>query len=365
MPAPDQALAAVLQEDGRVMPFQEEDDSFGESVGGDEEDEAAPPRVLLALDRLALAEDSLADGLIRLLSTAEPAQESWAEGADKHTAPLLEAAAQSGLVLHTGGEAARSEPVGAVRAARERGLRATMAAASASSLSRLGDEQAVLLRELLSSGERDEEGSLALDLLAVVDAPTLDVETAATLVESLADGTRLILSGDPGELWSTGPGRVFADLLAAKAAPVVASRQPDFGPIGELVSGIGIGELQQVEAPDKEVVLVTARDAAEAAHRAVQLVTDSIPRALGIPSDQVRVVTHAHAGPAGTRALNAALKARLAPGPGQFGGFDVGDLVLDGARARRSRPRVRRASRCPPAAPCLRRRPRRCATAGR
>jgi ATP-dependent exoDNAse (exonuclease V) alpha subunit len=147
------------------------------------------------------------------------------------------------------------------------------------------------------------------------------------LVESLPDGARLLLSGDPAVLWSAGPGRVFADLLAARACPQIASRTPDPGPIGELVSGIGIGELNQVDAPGKEIVIVPVRDAGEAVHRTVQLVADSVPRAIGVPAEQTVVITPGHGGAAGTRALNAALKERLNPGPGRFGGFDPGDRI--------------------------------------
>ena len=60
----------------------------------------------------------------------------------------------------------------------------------------------------------------------------------------------------------------------------------------------------------------------------VQLVTDSIPRALGIPADDVQVVTPVHKGPAGTLELNRALKAMLNPGSGTVCGFDVGDRVV-------------------------------------
>ena len=97
--------------------------------------------------------------------------------------------------------------------------------------------------------DRDADGALAVDLLVVLDAPQLDVETAAMLVESLPDGARLVLSGDPGVLWSAGPGRVFADLLAARVCPQVASRTPDPGPIGELVSGIGVGRAEPGRGP--------------------------------------------------------------------------------------------------------------------
>ncbi|MCF6522549.1 AAA family ATPase, partial [Streptomyces sp. JJ36] len=174
---------------------------------------------------------------------------------------------------------------------------------------------------------RAPDGSWEVDLLVVCDAPQLDVEAAAALVESVPDGARLVLSGDPRVLPPVGPGLVFGDVLAARVCPRVDSRVPDPGPLGELVSGVGAGELLQVAAPGKEVVIVPVRDAGEAVHRTVQLVADSVPRAFGLPAAETLVITPGHGGGAGTRALNAALKERLNPGPGRFGGFDAGDRV--------------------------------------
>ncbi|MFE2414457.1 helix-hairpin-helix domain-containing protein, partial [Kitasatospora sp. NPDC059408] len=420
MPEPAAAIQAAV-EDGRVLPFQEEV-TGPEAHGSGDEDDEPPTRTLLALERLAMAEDSLAEELLQLMATfvpgedpddaedvteeaedvaeaaedvaeaaedvAEAAEEEGGsedeaaasetdaphdEGAQDSAAPaepaeaaapaeapahapgptawaaaaeaapsssataLVRAVADSALVLHTGGDAARAEPAALLTAAAGLGLRAWAATwtdqGRAAFAALAGpDARVVTLAELLSGTGgpgHSSDGKLALDLLVVLDAPLLDVELAATVLESLADGTRLVLSGDPGQLWSAGPGRFFADLLAAKVCPAVASRTPDFGPIGELVSGIGIGELQPVEAPDKEVVILTARDGAEAVHRAVQLLTDSIPRALGIPAEEVVLLTPGHGGPGGTRALNAAAKARLNPGPGRFGGFDPGDRVVE------------------------------------
>ncbi|NKY14974.1 ATP-dependent DNA helicase, partial [Streptomyces somaliensis] len=211
------------------------------------------------------------------------------------------------------------------------GLRSAVAVHGENARRRLGPEAgAVTVAALLSGAAgpgRDGDGAFALDLLVVLDAPQLDVETAAALVESLPDGCRLVLSGDPHVLPSAGAGRVFGDLLAARVCPQVASRTPDPGPIGELVSGIAAGELVEVDAPDREVVIVPVRDAGEAVHRTVQLVADSVPRVLGLPVEQTQVITVGHGGSAGTRALNAALKQRLNPGPGRFGGFDPGDRV--------------------------------------
>ncbi|MYU62464.1 ATP-binding domain-containing protein, partial [Streptomyces sp. SID69] len=229
-----------------------------------------------------------------------------------------------------------AEPAALLGAARDAGLRTLAVCHTPDGRGRLAALPPVrgagtgTVAGLLAGAEgpgRDGDGALELDLLIVLDAPQLDVESAAMLVESLPDGARLVLSGDPALLWSAGPGRVFADLLAARACPQIASRLPDPGPIGELVSGIGIGELNQVEAPGKEVVIVPVRDAGEAVHRTVQLVADSVPRAFGVPVEGTVVITPGHGGAAGTRALNSALKERLNPGPGRFGGFDPGDRI--------------------------------------
>ncbi|WP_354643379.1 helix-hairpin-helix domain-containing protein [Kitasatospora camelliae] len=394
LPDAGAALQAVVV-DGRVMAFQEE--LPGRPGAKDDEEEEPPTRTVLALERLALAEESLADGLVRISSTlvegedTEPADapevpdtadesgEPGASGAEEEqteadgtpeapeaepvparqgpaaweaaaaaapsssAAALIRAVADAALVTHTGGEASRAELAALLHAATGLGLRAwaaTWTDQGRDALVALLPEgspaagRVATLAEVLTGGPgtpgpaRAADGTLSVDLLVVPDAPLLDVEGAATLLEALADGTRLVLSGDPGQLWSAGPGRFFADLTASKFCPQVASRTPDFGPIGELVSAVGIGELPAVDAPDKEVVILTAKDAGEAVHRAVQLLSDSIPRALGIPAEQVVLLTPGHGGGAGTRALNAAAKARLNPGPGRFGGFDPGDRVV-------------------------------------
>ncbi|MCX5383405.1 ATP-dependent RecD-like DNA helicase [Streptomyces sp. NBC_00083] len=339
VPDPDEAVNQAVAE-GVVLVFQDgiaDEPGLDDAAAPDEADEAdetgegeaEPVEVLLGLDRYALAEESLADGLARLLNAPVRDDGSvWPEGGE-----LVRAVAGSGLVAHTGGEAARAESAAVVTAAAAAGLRAAGAAHTADGQRRLaeltGPLAAFTVAGLLSGDGpgRDAEGALALDVLVVQDATQLDVETAAVLVESLPDGCRLVLSGDPGVLRPAGAGLVFHDVLTARVCPVVASRMPDPGPVGELVSGIGIGELNQVEAPGKEVVIVPVRDAGEAVHRAVQLLADSIPRAIGIPAEQTQVITVGHGGSAGTRALNAALKQRLNPGPGRFGGFDPADRV--------------------------------------
>ncbi|MFI7502076.1 helix-hairpin-helix domain-containing protein [Streptomyces sp. NPDC049687] len=352
VPDADAAVQSTLSE-GEALAFQDALEEPGtpvsqsgseerEEEGEEGEERERPVRVLVGLERYALAEESLADGLARIVNSlakeasAQAEWESAAAAASGSAAELIRAVAGHGLVLHTGGEAARAEPAALVAAARSLGLRAVAACHTPDGRRRCaalleGAEDAVVTVPGLLAGTegpgRDADGAWALDLLVVLDAPHLDVESAAMVAESLPDGARLVLAGDPAELWSAGPGRVFADLLAARVCPQIASRTPDPGPLGELVSGIGAGELNQVEAPGKELVIVPVRDAAEAVHRTVQLVVDSVPRAFGFAPGLTRVITPGHGGAAGTRALNAALKERVNPGPGRFGGFDPGDLV--------------------------------------
>ncbi|MFJ8809287.1 helix-hairpin-helix domain-containing protein [Streptomyces sp. NPDC102490] len=363
VPDPDAAVQSTLAE-GEALAFQDALDGPGarpeRTAGGAEgtdgegaEGEERPVRVLIGLERYALAEESLADGLARLVNST-PKQDGsaadWeqaAASAQGSAGELIRAVAAHGLVLHTGGEASLAEPAALLHAAHALGLRAWAAAPGPLGRDRFAAllgaapaeppspgpaaPAAVTVAGLLTGAEgpgRDADGALDLDLLVVLDAPQLDVEAGALLAESLPDGARLVLAGDPAVLWSVGPGRVFADLLAARICPQIASRRPDPGPLGELVSGVGVGELGQVEAPGKEVVIVPVRDAGEAVHRTVQLVADSVPRAIGVPAEETQVITPGHGGAVGTRALNAALKERLNPGPGRFGGFDPGDRVV-------------------------------------
>ncbi|MGX2998121.1 helix-hairpin-helix domain-containing protein [Streptomyces sp. JNUCC 64] len=361
VPDPGAAVQSALAE-GEALAFQDAPEDTGTSAAGkpdedgngtgegDEDGEAPgrPVRVLIGLERYALAEESLADGLARLLNV--PAGTD--DGPDGRASELVRASAAHPLVLHTGGEAARGEVAVLVGTALAAGRRVVAACHTTGGRDRFAarlttdgtappEDVVVTVAGLLSGTEgpgRDAEGALAVDLLVVLDAPQLDVETAATLVESLPDGARLVLSGDPAVLWSAGPGRVFADLLAARACPHIASRTPDPGPIGELTSGVAFGELNQVAAPGKEVVIVPVRDAGEAVHRTVQLIADSVPRAFSVAPGDTQVITPGHGGAAGTRALNTALKERLNPGPGRFGGFDPGDRIVWSPAPGRSAP---------------------------
>ncbi|MEV2277361.1 helix-hairpin-helix domain-containing protein [Nocardiopsis sp. NPDC049922] len=183
--------------------------------------------------------------------------------------------------------------------------------------------RAVSLPELLA------RAPLEVGLVVLCEAMSVGVARAAELASSCADGAHLVLVADPHQAPSATPGRVVVDVAASRTAHVAEVADPgEPGPVAALAQAVAEGGVPEVAAPEREVVRVPATSAEEAAHRVVQLLTDSIPRALGIAPEDVQVVAAREDGPAGAGALNAACKERLNPGPGAHGGFDVGDRVL-------------------------------------
>ncbi|HEV2886804.1 MAG TPA: AAA family ATPase, partial [Jatrophihabitans sp.] len=357
IPDPDQAIV---------------DACAGESVRA-----VAPPPAgsagtepMLALTRYALAETGIADSVHRLIASASPlarpvakgrrskkgasTADSDPEGLDEVQRSAVNNVLAHGVSVLTGGPGTgKSRTVATVvREAGRLGKSVALAAPTgraAKRLAELCDAEAMTIHRLLGVQPRAGEGGevdfsagfargadwpLDEDLVVVDEASMLDVELAAALLRACADGTHLMFVGDSAQLPSIGPGQVLADLIGSGAVPVVELatlyRQDAGGAIARLATAVRAGALPAVDSPDREVVIVPARGSADCAHRVVQLMTDSIPRALGIETDQIQVVTPVHRGPAGTIELNAALKARLNPAPFRKSAnrFDPGDRVV-------------------------------------
>ena len=306
---------------------------------------------LLSPTRLAEAEDGVAEGISRLQATAEPITARVAEtGLDDAQRDAVESALREGVSVLTGGPA----PARAARsrrwcrwprrpASRSRwplrpdaprsGWRSCATPPRPRCTGCWGRSRGRVGDDISFDGRfaRGADWPLDEDVVVVDEASMLDVELAEALLSACSDGTHLVFVGDAAQLPSIGPGRVLGDLIESGAVHVTELttlyRQAVGGSIARLAAAVRGGELPPVSDPTHEVVIVPARGSAEAAHRVVQLVTDSIPRALGVPSDQVQVVTPVHRGGAGTQALNAVLKKALNPGAGR-GRFDAGDRVV-------------------------------------
>lgn len=321
------------------------------------------PVALLALTRYGAAEEAIAENIARLVRAARPiaGKPSALHGAvahlDDRQRDAVTNALHHGVSILTGGPGTgKSRTVAAVVALAERAGHAVALAAptgrAAKRLEELCDSPAATIHRLLgATGRRTGDGREPGDphayaagfarsadwpldetVIVVDEASMLDVELAAVLLAACPDGAHVLIVGDPAQLPSIGPGRVLGDLIDADVVPTVELttlyRQATGGAIARLATAVRGGELpDDPGSADREVVVVPTRGSADAAERVRQLVTDSIPRALGIPSEQVQVVTPVHRGPAGTAALNSVLKAQLNPSQGQRK-FDPGDRVV-------------------------------------
>lgn len=303
----------------------------------------------LQLARLARAERSIAKDVHRLITTA--AQWGTQRSLDKATTGLDEAqksaveqALVGGVSILTGGPGTgKSRTVSALVDLAQKHSRPIALAAptgrAAKRLSELAGIEAMTVHRLLGAQGKGggfmhgRDNPLEIEVLVVDEASMLDAELAAALLRSCEDGTHVLIVGDDAQLPSIGPGRVLADLIAADVVPVTELttlyRHAEGGQIARLAAAVRGGELPPLNPDDShEVVVVATASSAQAAHRTVQLVTDSIPRVFGCASAEIQVVTPVHRGPAGTRELNIALKRQLNPGPGAVSGFDIGDRVV-------------------------------------
>ena len=354
--------AAVAAEQAALFESTDEsDDDFDFAEGG--VPDLPDPERFYALHDLGHSEQRLGAELARLIGANDPVMDSLT------AAETVEAAAERGgfdlseqtrealvtvalrpvtVVRHGPGdhaEVARSlHALAAIATESEVGIAVV---ASTSQTAAAINADLVRVVEATATEETDadtdaEEPLRVISLAALLDrAPveagivvlceSMSVGTSrmAELVSACAEGAHLVLFSDPDEAPSATPGRVVVDVAASRTAHVTALADESApGPLGVLAASVAAGEWTEVAAPDREVVRVPAASAEEAAHRVTQLVTDSIPRALGIVAQDVQVVTARADGPAGARALNAACKERLNPGKGARGGFDPGDRVL-------------------------------------
>lgn len=314
------AVAAAL-DDARVLSFHGE-------------------RSLLALARLAFDEDWLAQGLARLVATAEPLcsadrlADATRELQPEHAAAVAAAVRYGVSVIVSGPGRAAAIPVDRmIRLAVEACRRVALVGPTARTVQALRERvgmPAETMQRLVAA--HSPANPIDADVVIVTRAVLVDVSLARGLVDALTDGVHLVLAGDPAELPPLRPGWVFGDLLRSSVVPVTflpvpRGRAPGLT-IAQLAEGVSHGELRPVDRTDREVVVVPAADGPEAVHRVLQLVTDSIPRAFDIPADDIQIVTPLHRGAAGAARLNEILKERLNPGPGEHGGFDPGDRVV-------------------------------------
>ena len=186
---------------------------------------------------------------------------------------------------------------------------------------------------------RDEDDPLKADAVIVDEASMVDITLFRALLAALRGECRLLLVGDPDQLPSVGPGNVLSDLLRSGRIPVVRLteifRQAARSAIVRNAHAVNRGEMPELSGRESDFFFLKRRDPQSTAETVVDLVTRRLPDRMGIPSDQIQVLSPTRRYTTGTGSLNRMLQEALNPaaedkGERRFGEFvfRAGDRVM-------------------------------------
>ncbi|MEG1593584.1 MAG: AAA family ATPase, partial [Oscillibacter sp.] len=232
-------------------------------------------------------------------------------------------AAQKGVLLLTGGPGTgkTTSVRGIVALFRKMGLDIVLAAPTgraAKRMSELTGMEAQTIHRLLgmsfTKGEKEpvEADAVIVDEMSMVDLPLFDA-----LLRALRPGTRLVLVGDADQLPSVGAGNVFSDLIRSGRVETVflreVFRQAEQSAIIRNAHAVNIGEPPLLTNDQGDFFFLCRRDPQRAVTTLVELCKTRLPEKMGIPVDQIQVLTPTRKGPAGTNHLNRCLQEALNP----------------------------------------------------
>ncbi|MFN2144285.1 MAG: ATP-dependent RecD-like DNA helicase, partial [Anaerolineales bacterium] len=234
--------------------------------------------------------------------------------------------------------------ISVVEAAGKRFALASPTGRAAKRLSEATNQPASTIHRLLEYSPmegflRNEENTLALDLLVVDESSMLDVILANQLLKALEPGTHLLLVGDIDQLPSVGAGDVLRDVIASGLVPVTTLTEIFRQSAGsEIITNahlINQGEIPLFDTGAEDFFRFPADVPEKAADWIVDLVQNRIPSKFGISPKEIQVLVPMYRGPAGIHTVNARLQEVLnPPGPlkperSLFGTvFRVGDRVM-------------------------------------
>lgn len=218
------------------------------------------------------------------------------------------------------------------------GLKVALAAPTGKAAKRAGEGtglDGMTIHRLLEWHPRDgcrfnRRRPLRIDLLVVDEAPMMDLEMAAAMVNALDPArTRLVLAGDIHQLPAVGAGQVLRDVIAANICPVTElveiQRQTAGSQIVRLAHDIHFGAVPSLRSGSLAECEFHLRNEPEEVLAALR---DVLPR-LPFRPQEIQVLAPMKKGPLGTVELNRVLQDIMNPGTSVDGfPFRVGDRVI-------------------------------------
>ena len=159
--------------------------------------------------------------------------------------------------------------------------------------------------------------TLEADAVIVDEMSMVDLQLMHALLCALRPGCRLVMVGDPDQLPSVGAGNVLGDLLRSGVIPAVALReifrQAQQSAIIRNAHAVNLGMAPKLDANQGDFFFLCRRTPDRLVRTVVELVASRLPEKMGIPADQIQVLSPTRRGETGTISLNRALQAALNP----------------------------------------------------
>ena len=283
-------------------------------------------------------------GLDRMIRRV--AKDSGITYSDEQTRAIREAAA-SGVLLITGGPGTGKTTIlnGILALFGQMKLRCVLAAPTGRAAKRLTEvtgEDASTIHRLLEAGidpgtgrmffARDEDNPLKADVVVIDEMSMVDVQLLYSLLQAIPRGKRLILVGDPDQLPPVGPGFPFSDMLRSEMLPTVRLTEV-FRQAQESLIVMNAHRVNKGQMPDLKNVssdfFFMRRQSEEALCSLIRdLCTTRLPQKMGIPADQIQVLSPTRKGGVGTGNLNKILQAALNPPASEKKERPFGDFVF-------------------------------------
>ena len=244
----------------------------------------------------------------------------------------VELAARENVLILTGGPGTgKTTTVRAIVALFQRmGLEVVLAAPTgraAKRMSELTGMEAQTVHRLLGmswNGEtrqltfsKTEKEPLEANAVIVDEMSMVDLPLFSALLRALRPGTRLVLVGDADQLPSVGAGNVFSDLIRSERVETVflreVFRQAEQSAIIRNAHAVNLGQAPDLASNQGDFFFLCRRDPERAVNTLVELCKTRLPEKMGVPADQIQVLTPTRKGPAGTQNLNRRLQEALNP----------------------------------------------------
>ena len=164
---------------------------------------------------------------------------------------------------------------------------------------------------------KNEKEPLEADAVIVDEMSMVDLSLFSALLRALKPGTRLVLVGDADQLPSVGAGNVFSDLIRSKRVETVflreVFRQAEQSAIIRNAHAVNLGEPPGMDSNQGDYFFLCRRDGQRAVSTVVELCKTRLPEKMGIPADQIQVLTPTRKGTTGTVNLNRLLQEAMNP----------------------------------------------------